>query len=202
MKGLNSFPKGLFRSFFRKKVLFRCYKSNHPSLYRQKATKMSTLTLIHTFTHERERLRSLARRFVGNDNDAEDALQDAFIKLWPRAEKIDNEQYCNALATTTVKNLSIDRQRSRRTQTTSLNEELTIADSPTYDDREELIRDVETIINEELSETQRRIIHLRDYEEKEYDEIANELGLQPTAVRMQLSRARRRIREIYKERKQ
>jgi len=160
---------------------------------------MSKLTLINTFTRERERLRSLARKFVGND-DAEDALQEAFLRLWPRAERIDNEQYSSALVATTVKNLSIDMQRSRRHPTETLNESLTI-EAPEDNSREELLKDVETIIEEELSETQRRIIHLRDYEGKDYEEIANLLGLQPTAVRMQLSRSRRRIREIYKERK-
>lgn len=159
--------------------------------------KMSKLTLIHTFTQERERLRSLARRFTGSDSDAEDALQDAFLKLWPRAEKIDSEQYSSALATTTVKNLSIDRQRSKHLHTTEINESMAIIDD-SGNEREELLKDVETIIEEELTETQRKIIHLRDYEEKEFEEIANILGLQPTAVRMQLSRARRRIREMYR----
>jgi len=38
---------------------------------------MSKLTLIHILTHERER-----RRFIGNDSDADDILQNAFLKLW------------------------------------------------------------------------------------------------------------------------
>lgn len=162
---------------------------------------MSTLTLINTFTRERERLRSLARRFVGNDADAEDALQDAFLRLWPRAEKIDSEQYSNALAATTVRNLSIDQTRRRHLPTEQLDETLSVEDSPADNAREELLKDVEAIIENELSETQRRIIHMRDYEGREYDDIANRLGLQPTAVRMQLSRARQKIREIYKQRK-
>lgn len=162
---------------------------------------MSTLTLINTFTRERERLRSLARRFVGNDADAEDALQDAFLRLWPRAENIDNEQYSNALAATTVKNLSIDQTRRRHLTTEQLDETLSVEDSPADNAREDLLKDVEAIIENELSETQRRLIHMRDYEGREYDDIANQLGLQPTAVRMQLSRARQKIREIYKQRK-
>ena len=161
---------------------------------------MSTLTLINTFTRERERLRSLARRFVGND--ADDALQDAFLRLWSRADRIDDEQYSSALATTTVRNLSIDMLRARHLQTEILNEELAVENPPTDNTREEMLTEVEKIIDTELSETQQRIIHLREYEGKEYEEIARELGLQPTAVRMQLSRARRRIREIYKERKE
>lgn len=162
---------------------------------------MSKLTLIHTFTHERERLRTLARRFLSSDADAEDALQDAFLRLWPRADRIDNEKQSSALAITTVKNLSIDKLRASRLQTTTLTERNSSIEESTDNSREEMLADVERIIEQELTETQRRIIHLRDYEEKEYNEIAHELGLQPTAVRMQLSRARQRIREIYKERR-
>lgn len=163
---------------------------------------MSKLMLIDTFTRERERLRSIARRFLHSDSDAEDTLQDAFIKLWQRVDSIDDAHYSVALAVTTVKNLSIDRRRKRHIATTEINEEITVEDTTGDSSREELINDIETIIEQQLTATQRRIIHLREYEGKGYDDIARETGLQPTAVRMQLSRARRRIREIYNERRQ
>ncbi len=163
---------------------------------------MSKLMLIDTFTRERERLRSIARRFLHSDSDAEDTLQDAFLKLWQRADSIDDAHYSAALAVTTVKNLSIDRRRKRYIATTEINEEITVEDTTGDSSHEELINDIETIIEQQLTATQRRIIHLRDYEGKDYDDIARETGLQPTAVRMQLSRARRRIREIYNERRQ
>lgn len=162
---------------------------------------MGKLTLIHTFTHERERLRTLARRFLSSDADAEDALQDAFLRLWPRADRIDGKKQSSALAITTVKNLSIDKLRARRLQTTPITERNSSIEEPADDSMEQMLSDVERIIEQELTETQRRIIRLRDYEEKEYKEIALEIGLQPTAVRMQLTRARKRIREIYKERR-
>lgn len=163
---------------------------------------MSKLMLIYTFTRERERLRSIARRFLHSDSDAEDTLQDAFLKLWQRADSIDDAHYSVALAVTTVKNLSIDRRRKRHIATTEINEEITVEDTTGDSSREDLINDIETIIEQQLTATQRRIIHLRDYEGKDYDDIARETGLQSTAVRMQLSRARRRIREIYNERRQ
>ena len=163
---------------------------------------MSKLMLIDTFTRERERLRSIARRFLHSDSDAEDTLQDAFLKLWQRVDSIDDAHYSAALAVTTVKNLSIDRRRKRHIATTEINEEITVEDTTGDSSHEELINDIETIIEQQLTATQRRIIHLRDYEGKDYDDIARETGLQPTAVRMQLSRARQRIREIYNERRQ
>jgi RNA polymerase sigma-70 factor (ECF subfamily) len=48
---------------------------------------------------------------------------------------------------------------------------------------------------ENLPEQQKLVIQLRDIEEYEFDEIAKMLDLQPTAVRVTLSRARKTIRE-------
>ena len=48
-----------------------------------------------------------------------------------------------------------------------------------------------------LSPRERRILEMKEFEEKEIDEIAEILNMQPAAVRMNLSRARKEIREIY-----
>jgi RNA polymerase sigma-70 factor (ECF subfamily) len=48
---------------------------------------------------------------------------------------------------------------------------------------------------ENLPEQQKLIIQLRDIEEYEFDEIAKMLNIQPTAIRVSLSRARKTIRE-------
>jgi RNA polymerase sigma-70 factor (ECF subfamily) len=68
------------------------------------------------------------------------------------------------------------------------------------DEKEALLTEVEEIINRELSDTQQRIVREREFNSKSIEEIAAELNMQPTAVRMQLSRARKKIREIYKQR--
>ena len=47
-----------------------------------------------------------------------------------------------------------------------------------------------------------KIISAREYDGKSIEEIASDLNMQPAAVRMQLSRARNKIREIYKQREQ
>lgn len=64
-------------------------------------------------------------------------------------------------------------------------------------EREERFKAVERIIEQRLTPLQRQILHMKEYEGKEYDEIAAKLGMQPPAVRMQLSRARKEIRECY-----
>ena len=61
---------------------------------------------------------------------------------------------------------------------------------------------VAAIIEHELSPVQRSIVRMREYEGLDFDDIARRLDLQPSNVRVQLSRARKRIRQIYRERHQ
>lgn len=62
------------------------------------------------------------------------------------------------------------------------------------DERRQL---VDEIMQRVLTPLQLRIVELREYEGLGYDEVASILGMQQPAVRMQLSRARRAIREEY-----
>ena len=69
-------------------------------------------------------------------------------------------------------------------------------------DRELAYRQVRAIIDKELSPNQRAIINMREVEGMEFEDIALRLGLQAATVRVELSRARKRVREIYQERKE
>ena len=66
--------------------------------------------------------------------------------------------------------------------------------------KEELYQEVEEIINRKLTQVQQQILREKEYEGKSMEEIAQALGMQPAAVRMQLSRARKIIRECYRNR--
>ena len=57
---------------------------------------------------------------------------------------------------------------------------------------------VRAIIDKDLTAKQRAIIEMREVKGMEYDEIAARLGLQAANVRVELSRARKRVREIYR----
>ncbi len=93
-----------------------------------------------------------------------------------------------------MRNVCIDTQR-RQSQTTTQLED--VAD--TYDDNsvQEIYNEVMRVVNRELSPLQRRILHLRDVEGVDYATISKTLGMEQTAVRMALSRARKTVRTIY-----
>ena len=126
---------------------------------------------------------------------AEDALQDAFVRLWGRYE-VRSGREAEALLTRTVRNVSIDQLRKRKTVPIA-------GDLPEEDvgeNREALFRRVEEMVDSELTDLQRLIVRRHEYEGLTLERIAEELGMQPPAVRMQLSRARKTIREQYRKR--
>ena len=75
---------------------------------------MNEEPLIMTFTQLRKGFLKLASRFLPNEEDASDALQDAFCRLWPRRCQIHSSQEAEALAVTTIRNLCIDQVRKEK----------------------------------------------------------------------------------------
>ena len=157
---------------------------------------MSEQTLISAFSRWRNRLLRQALRFLPSKEDAEDVLQDAFIRLWAKAEQIETEKDAASLATVVIRNMAVDhyRQQKRKPQTTDVEMLDLQEETADIDERRQL---VDEIMQRVLTPLQLRIVELREYEGLEYDEVASILGMQQPAVRMQLSRARRAIREEY-----
>lgn len=84
---------------------------------------MSKETLTSTFTELRKGFLRLAMRFLPSQEDADDALQEAFFRLWKQADRISSREEAEALTVVTVKNLCIDILRRRsHLQTVELDE--------------------------------------------------------------------------------
>ncbi|MGL5272940.1 MAG: RNA polymerase sigma factor, partial [Phocaeicola sp.] len=118
----------------------------------------------------------------------------------PRREQINSSQEAEALTVVTLRNLCIDKLRKSKVAQTELNEWRDIDNAERIDERLEIQEQycsIERIINEQLSPIQQRILHLKEFEGLTIEAIATELSMQPTAVRMQLSRARKRVRTCY-----
>lgn len=164
--------------------------------------------LTATFIRIGGRLKRMATQLLGDEAEADDALYEAFCRLWTRRAEISDNDTARqeALLTTTVRHLSIDTLRRRQSHpTTSLDAsesdlcfpQMAVAfeeESETETERYERVR---RLIAEHLTLTQQLILRRRDVEGASYADIAAETNLQEAAVRMQLSRARRTIRELY-----
>ena len=68
---------------------------------------MSEELLLNTFKDIHNRLSRLSARFLKNEDDVNDTLQEAFCRLWPRRGLIGSREEAEALSVTTVRNLSI-----------------------------------------------------------------------------------------------
>lgn len=162
---------------------------------------MDNTDLTRIFTTMRSRLRLTAARIAG-EADADDALQEAFLGLWSRGKKSESDSNAEALSLTAVRNRSIDMARQHKTRAASELNEATLATPSAADSeatRQELFVHVRQIIEQELPERQREVLWMRDYEQLSFAEIAEQLNLSEANVRQILSRARRQVRQIYKE---
>lgn len=140
----------------------------------------------------------VALSLVGNAADAEDVTQDIYEMVWRRRDEILSMGNPRAYVLRSVRNLCLDRFRAVDRHDRSLTAmghagERSADYSARYDARDQ-VRIVERIIAQ-LPERQRLAIHLRDVEQWDIDEIAEVTQSDETSVRMNLSRARRTVRE-------
>ncbi len=147
----------------------------------------------------REKLFHLAQKYLEDEQDAEDAVQEVLLKLWHTRDSLANYDNVAAFATTVTKNHCLDRLKTKN-RTESLNDSYNIragTDNPHLQlerkSSEELIRK----IVETLPDLQQAIIRMKDMEEYEVEEIAEITGTKVEAVRVNLSRARKKVREEY-----
>ena len=159
---------------------------------------MSEDFLTSAFVKMRTVLRGTASRLLGSEAAADDALQEAFYKLWNRHYALASESDAAALLSRTVRNEAVDTLRSRKRHPADSLEGRDLPEE-TPEDREDLLRSVKGLIASELTPLQQEIMRRRDCAGESYADIAEDLGMQETAVRMQLSRARKTIRETYRK---
>ena len=139
----------------------------------------------------------LAKRLLVSNEEAEDATQEILMKLWTNKKQIEAYKNVEAFSMTMTKNFCLDRLKSKQAQNlkivhsnyqdnnTSLQKQLELNDSVDW---------VSKII-EQLPEQQKIILQLRDIEQYDFEEIAEMLDMNQTAIRVALSRARKTIRE-------
>jgi len=145
----------------------------------------------------KNKLYRLAKRLLENVQESEDVVQEVFLRLWARRDRLDELKSIEAFAMTITKNLSLDKLKSkgyRSDELTERNEQ--IMNITPYKSLEisDSYKKVLTIIDA-LPEQQRLIIHMRDIEEYDFDEIAEIMKLSVNTIRVNLSRARKRVRE-------
>ncbi|MCM1093245.1 MAG: RNA polymerase sigma factor [Lachnospiraceae bacterium] len=148
----------------------------------------------------RRKLQHLAGSILGDDDEAEDALHDAFCRLWTSYKDIGSEADARRLSYTIVYNTSIDRIRRSAAHGGKRVELMgDIEDEADAVSCDEVYAAVVDLALKSLNEKQLAVFRLHDLENRSYAEVAEMMGMTQENVRMTLSRARKTIRELYRQ---
>ena len=147
----------------------------------------------------KNKLFRFALRFLGNEEEAKDIVQEVLIRVWKGREQMNEVQNWEAWCMRITKNLSLDRIRAiTRKQTQPIEDgysvqQQTLSPHESTELRESMNRVSQFIAS--LPEKQRQVIHLRDIEGYSYNEICEILELDMNQVKVNLFRARNTVRE-------
>src|SRR5262245_25650544 len=157
--------------------------------------------LAERFEENRSRLRAVAYRMLGSLGEAEDAVQEAWLRLARSGAKdIDN---LGGWLTTVVSRVCLDMLRSRKSRQEEPLEEVAgeaaaaIGPSANPEDEAQLASSVGLallVVLETLDPAERLAFVLHDMFDLPFEEIAAIIGRTPSAARQLASRARRRVR--------
>lgn len=145
----------------------------------------------------KNKLYRFALRLTGDATEAQDVVQEVFIKVWNRKDELDGIENMEAWCMKITRNLAYDKLKSKHhRQTDSLPEGLHMeADENPYTTTEtqDMMASIRQLMTS-LPEKQRQIMQLRDIEGYTYKEIGEIMDLDMNQVKVNLFRARKHVR--------
>ena len=179
------------------------HRSGRPSYSQDEVARFETLVARYG-----RHVYAIAYRMAGNEADAKDLVQEAFVRVWRALRRIDPEASLEGWLYRIVTNLYIDLLRRRpKARVQSLDEPLPTREGEVARERPDPSVDVERAVLERtldrriqdallsLSEDLRMVVVLSDIEGYPYEEIASMMGVPIGTVKSRLHRARRALRE-------
>ncbi len=157
--------------------------------------------LITTFEQHRTHLRAVAYRLLGSVHEADDAVQEAWLRL--QRSDVDGVENLAGWLTTVVSRICLDQLRSRAARREDLDAEVpelvdavaeSSADPAAEAERADAVGRALMVVLDTLAPAERLAFCLHDLFGLSFDEIAPTLGRNSAACRQLASRARRRVR--------
>ena len=141
----------------------------------------------------------VAYHTTGNQQDAEDLLQDTYLKLWTKRDDLPQDAQTEAYLITLMRNLYRDQRRLKRIETIDIDPHsipLPIEGEPegVSEERAKL----QGLINK-LPDKQRQVMQAHIIEDRTYDEIEQDTGLSNGNIRVIISRAKQTIINLWKK---
>jgi RNA polymerase sigma-70 factor (ECF subfamily) len=143
---------------------------------------------------------ALAARLLWREDEAEDVVQEAFVRVWQNIHRYDPSVRFTTWLYRIVTNLCIDHLRARKRRipnwSTNTDDEPESAgpDPLEQASRGDLLAIIKSLA-EQLPSTQRLVFLLRDLQDLSIDEVAQITGLSEASIKTNLHYARRRLRD-------
>ena len=148
------------------------------------------------------RLYRVGYHLTGNAQDAEDLLQDTYLKLWQKRDDLREEAMTEAYLVTLMQNLFRDQRRLKRIDTSEDIEDH--ADPPderslseTLEAKDEA-QQIETLMDG-LPQRDSSILRMHLMEEQSYEEIQRDTGLSQGNIRIIMMRTRIKLKKQFEE---
>ena len=158
---------------YSKQEFERLFKENYPHMYR------------------------MAFSMLENTDDAKDAVHQVFAQIWRNKPRVADDSIRGYLLAAT-RNQCLHLLRSRQLQRQmeeELQQEITASEN---EEREELLQQLRQVIDNNLTEQDRRVLSLHYDDEMTYEETATVLGISASAVNKHITRSLAKIRQTLK----
>jgi len=144
----------------------------------------------------------VAYHLTGNAQDAEDLLQDLYLKLWQKRDDLPDEAMKEAYLVTMIRRQFLDQRRLKHVDTSAeLKEDASPPDERSLDhqiDARDEARQMEGLIRQ-LPERDAKIIQMHLMEERSYEEIEQNTGLSQGNIRIIVMRTRQKLKQQFQK---
>ena len=139
----------------------------------------------------------MAFSMVENADDAKDAVHQVFAQVWKSKPQVADDSIRGYLLAAT-RNQCMHMLRSRQLQQQMEKELKTDIAASENEEREELLQQLQQVIDDNLTEQDRRVLSLHYEDEMTYEETATVLGISTSAVNKHITRSLAKIRSTLK----
>lgn len=138
----------------------------------------------------------MALSILKNESSAKDALQELMMRLWEKRDQLDAITNHQAFVLTSMRNQCFDMIRKQTyMHDIPVDTEYNAPNPHQETEQMDMLNHIGILIDE-LPEMQRTILRMKDVEEMELDEIAQIMSMTENAVTVNLSRARKKLRDM------
>ncbi len=157
-------------------------------------------TFINDWFPLRDGLYRVAYRLLGSEAEAEDAVQDLYLKLWQAGDSLEKVRVPKAYCLTLLRNSCLDRLKSKRLSGRSSIDGVEPEQPPgdgQIAERQKMQAVLEAV--ERLPERERTVLKMKIIDDLSYGQIQERTGIPYLSLRVLLSGARKKLKKIADE---